>query len=510
MKEILRKKQKLIFVIFVFLVFIVSFLAFWRAFGFDFWGEDWEQIWYAMFSPSMINNQQVYPHPIVIYEELFLAKFLGFKTLYWQVIGYLLKVLGAFAVSLMMLGITRSKRAAIFTGLIYASSVGGLASVTWVAAHASALEIPFLCLGIYFWITKKNYVLALVLLIFSIWADPSRGIFGCLIVILWDILSFMQNRTKDSSIRPWKRVLILVIAIFSTKSFLLGQRFSEISPTLDVNINYLVNYPIEALTNLLNTLGNLLVGWFIPISQNLFAVSIPTMVGIAAGYLFLFQTVFLLVYFLKKKYESSKILFIFSIWIIVFFLPNWLLANNSMIGSEGQVLGQTHRYLTLSAVGLVCFLGHLLTRIKNKYLNGFLLLFVVGSNIVISNQILKKEAYYRSTEVTKPMWDKIEKDVPAGAEDSLFFIRGEDKFRVNVISQAKIPFAIRRGITSRNKWPISTSDPGNVKGYICGLFVNERKVPLSHLYGWSIKGNTVEDISEKVRKEFGEADCNTQ
>ncbi|MDD5415761.1 MAG: hypothetical protein PHE48_02005 [Candidatus Daviesbacteria bacterium] len=510
MVEVLRKKQKLIFVIFVFLIFMVSFLTFWRAFGFDFWGEDWEQIWYAVFSPSLINNQQIYPHPIVIYEELFLAKFLGFNTLYWQTIGYLLKVLGAFAVSLMMLGITRSKRVAIFTGLIYASSVGGLASVTWVAAQASALEIPFLCLGIYFWITKKNYVLALALLIFSIWADPSRGIFGCLIVILWDILTYIQNTNKVISIKPWKRVLILIIAIFFIKSFLLGQRFFEILPTLDVNINYIVNYPIEVLTNFLNTLGNLLVGWFISIPQNVFAVSIPTFIGIAAGYLFLFQTIFLLVYFLKKKNESFKILFIFSIWIVVFFLPNWLLADNSMIGSERRVLGQTHRYLTLSAVGLACFLGYALSRVKRNHLQGFLLLFVVGSNIVISNQILKKEAYYRSTEVTKPMWDKIEKDVPVGEENSLFFIRGEDKFRVNDISQIKIPFAIRRGIISRDKWPGSTSDPGVVKRYMCGNTDDRRIVPLSRLHVWYIKGNTLDNISEKVRKEFSEMDCSSQ
>jgi len=510
MIEILRKKQKLIFVIFVFLIFVVSFLAFWRAFSFDFWGEDWEQIWYAMFSPSMINNQQAYPHPIVIYEELLLAKFLGANTIYWQTVGYLLKVAGAFAVSLMMLGITRSRRTAIFTGLISASSVGGLASVAWVAAHASALVIPFLCIGIYFWITNKNYVLALALLIFSIWADPSRGIFGCLIVILWDILSFIQKSVKDTSIRHWKRVLILSITIFFTKSFLFGQRSSEISPTLDVNINYIVNSPIEILTNLFNTLGNLLVGWFIPIQQNVFAISAPTFIGIVAGYIFLFQTIFFLVYFLKKKHESFKILFIFSIWITAFFLPNWLLANNSMIGSERQVLGQTHRYLTLSAVGLACFLGYLITRIKNKYLSSFLLLFIIGSNIVISNQILKKEAYYRSTKVTKPMWDKIEKDVPPGEENSLFFIQGEDKFRVNDISQAKIPFAIRREIKSRDKWPSSTSDPGVVKRYLCGNTDDGQIVPLSHLHTWYIKGSIVNNISEKVRREFSEIDCSSQ
>lgn len=518
----LKLTKKRLYIIFVFLVLLVSLLAYWRAFSFDFWGEDWEQMWYAMFNPSLINNQQIFPHPIVIYEELFLAKFLGLHSLYWQTVGYLLKVLDAFAISLMAWGITRSKRAAFFTGLIFASSVGGSASVTWVAAHASALVIPFLCLGIYFWIKSsqdtrpmlinKKYILALALLIFSTWSDPARGIFGCLIIILWDILSFFQNTAniaKANFVRLWKRILILVLAMFALRSFL-GQRFSGVSPTLDANIQYIIHSPLAVLTNFFNTLGNLLAGWFIPIPQNVFAISMPTFIGIAAGYLFLFQTILLLIFFFKKKNESIKILIIFSIWIIVFFLPNWLLADNSMIGTERRVLGVTHRYLTLSAVGLVCFLGYLLTRIKNKNLSIFLLLFIVGINIVISNQILEKESYYRSVEITKPIWDRIEKDTPAGEENSLFFIRGDDKFRVNDISQVKIPFAIRRGIMSRDKWPISTSDPGMVKGYLCGIFVNERKIPLSHIYAWNIRGNTVENISEEIRKEFSEIECNVQ
>lgn len=502
------KEEKLQVLTFIFLIFIISFLAFWRAFSFDFWGEDWEQLWFAVFDPARINNPlELREHAIVIYEELFLSKFFKFNTFYWQIAGYLLKVLGAFAVSLMTLGLTRSKRAAFFTGLIFASSAGGLGSFTWVAAHASALVIPLLCLGVYFWVIKKN-ILALLLLLASILADPARGIFGSLIVILWDILSFIQSRAKDSSERFWKRVLILVIATFFLRIFISRSIDAGYLSTLDANISFMLKHPIGVLTNFLNTLGNLIVGWFIPIAQNPFAVSIPTIIGIAVGYLFLFQTIFLLVYFFQKKYESFKILFIFSIWIVVFFLPNWLLANNLMIGSDGQVLGQTHRYLTLSAVGLVCFLGYVISRIQKNFLKGFLLLLVICSNIFISNQILAKESYYRSSEMTKPIWDKIEKDVPVGEENSLFFIRGEDRFRINDISQAKIPFSLRRGIKTFDKWPFSVSDPRTLKELLCGKTNDGREIPLSHLHAWYVRGSSAENISEEVRREFSEIECN--
>jgi len=509
------KNQKIYLLVFIFLVLSISFLVFWRAFSFDFWGEDWEQIWFAKYQPSMINNLQEMQHPLVIYEELLLVKYFGFNTVFWQFVGFGLKILSAFAVSLMVLGLTKSKKAAFFTGLIYASSVGGLASFTWVAAHSSALEIPFICLGIYFWVTsyknsmslqKGRFLLALILLILSFLADPARGIFGIFIVIFWEILSVMQYPQKLKESRG--RIIIIFASLLAT--FMIYQYFVDIKNTVSVsyNLGIALKNPLNSLNNFLNNIGNLSIGWLLPIRQNLFAVSGKNIFGSIAGYLFFFQTIFLLFKFFKQRSESLKIILIFSVWIPIFFLPNWLLPNQEMI-QNGQVLGMTHRYLTLSAIGLACYLGYVISRIKKNFLRGFLFLIVIGSNILVSNQILKKESEYRSTKVTKPIWDKIEKDIPQGAEDVLFFIQGNDKYQVNSISQAKIPFAIRRGITSRDKWPISTSDPGNAKGYVCGLFVNERKIPISNLYSWYIKGNSAENISEETRKKFSEVDCDS-
>lgn len=507
-------KKKLV-ILFIVLILLVSYLAFWRAFKFDFWGEDWEQLWFAVFDPSMINNPNEMQHPLVIYEELVLAKIFLFNTFYWQITGFLLKVLGALAVGLMMLGFTRSRKAAFFSGLIFASSVGGLASFTWVAAHASALEIPLLCLGIYFWVTsykdrglaliKSKFILALVFLILSFWADPSRGVFGGFVVILWEILSLIQNpqRMKESR----KRIFILIS--FLVLVFMIYQYLFDYKSTVSVgyNLNIVLGRPIDSLHNFLTNIGNLLIGWLIPIPQTIFAISGNNFFGSLTGYLFFFVTIFLFMRFFKKKTEQLKILLILLAWIPLFFLPNWLLPNQEMIGN-GQVLGMTHRYLTLSAVGLACFLGYVVSKVKKDLFGGVLLLIVVGSNILMSNIILAKESRYRSVEVTKPIWDKIEKDVPKDEEDSLFFIQGDDKIMINSISQAKIPFAIRRGIQTVDKWARSSSDPGVIRRYLCGKNEEGKIIPLAHLHAWYIKGNIPENFSEKARKEFTGADCN--
>ncbi len=220
----------------------------------------------------------------------------------------------------------------------------------------------------------------------------------------------------------------------------------------------------------------------------------------------LFQTIFLMIHFLRKRSELFKILLFFSVWIPVLFLPNWLLANNEMV-LDGKVLGMTHRYLTLSAVGLVCWLGVALSAIRNNYLKIILLLIIIISNIFTANRILKQDWFYRSTSITNPIWDSIEKDVPFGEKNSLFTFQGEDKTMVGIIAQAKVPFGIRRGIKNFEELPKSTVDSQLVKALLCGQEVGIPKIPLSHFYVWQITGNTIENISEKARKDYSGRDC---
>ena len=499
--------QKPQILLFVLLVIIISFLIFWRAFSFDFWGEDWEQIWFAVFDPAMINNAREMQHPIVIYEELILARVFEFNTFYWQGVGFLLKVLSAMAVSIMMLGLTNSKKAAFLTGLIYASSVGGLVSFTWVAAHSSALVIPFLCLGIYFWVIRRNLIIAVLLLLFSTWADPARSIFGNFIVIFWEILSVLQNPglLRESI----KRVVILSAALIILYLalqyfFYSGDYAGNVSVTYGISIVF--QNLFRSLDNFLTNIGNLLIGWIIPINQNIFAISTNNIYGKIAGYLFLIQTIFLLFKFYKTKGEFFKIMLVFSLWIPIFFFPNWLLANQEMI-QNGQVLGMTHRYLTLSAVGLVCFLGYLLFKVKSKLIQVLVLILIVGSNILMSNQVLEAQSKYRSVSVTRRFWNQIENEVPKGERDSIFLFRGDDKTIVNDLTQAKIPFAMRREIKSRLQWPASTSDSGVVRRYLCGKNELNRVIPLSHLHGWNTKSGELENISMQIREEFQNPDC---
>lgn len=460
-------------------------------------------MWYARFHPSMINNKEIYPHPIGTYEELFLAKFLGINPFNWQVVGFLLRILDSIAVSLMMLGITKSKKVAFFTGLIFASSVGGLQSVDWMAAQATALVIPLLCLGIYFWVTKKGYLLALILLLASIIADPARGFFGSLVVILWEVLLFIQNPKR--LVEYVMRVFIFSIVLLTT-FFILRYFFYTNSISIGYNLDLVLAKPVASLDNFLTIIGNLLTGWLIPIPEDAFSISTNNIFGKLAGYLFLLQTIFLVFHFLRKKSETCKILLFFSVWIPLFFFPNWLLSSQEMIG-YGWILGTTHRYLALSAVGLACWLGMIISLLKNRYQRVAIVVIVISGNIFMANLILAKESVYRSRAITEPMWEKIEKDIPVGEENSLFTFQSEDKTRLNQLAQAAISFGFRRNIQDLKKLPKSTVDYQLVKALLCGQEADRPKIPLSHFHVWQVTGNTLENVSEKAREDYSRLNC---
>lgn len=497
--------------LFVALIFI-AFLGFYQAFYFDFLGEEWEQLWFILFDPAKINNPSIMQHPIVLYEESLLAKLFSFNTYFWQIEGFILKVLSSFAIGLMMFGLAKSRKAAILSSLIFAGAVGGLSSFTWVAAHTSALLIPFISLGIYFWITsfennlhiRGKFVLALSLLIFSFWADPSRGIFAAFIVIFWEFLSFIQN--PQNLKLSLKRVLILSLSIFAI--FFLYQYILNYHQIISIryNVNLVLSNPAASLNNFLTNIGTLLAGWIIPMEQNLFAVSKMNPYSQTAGYLFLIFMLFLSVVFIKKRNEPAKIFLILSVWVPLFFFPNWLLPNQEMIGN-GQVLGISHRYFTLSAAGLACLLGYGLSKLRKASFGYILLFFAVGFNLLSSNRILKNESEYRSVKITGPIWDQIEQEVPQGADNIAIFIKSDDLSRTISISQAKIPFAIRRNIRLIDKWPASTGDPRTIKELLCGQITDKPQLPLSHLYAWDIKSTTAQNISEKVRSEFAIEEC---
>lgn len=288
MKYITKKDVFIATVIFA----VFAYVGFQKAFNFDFWRDDWGQIWAAIYHSRDFATEwaAVRLHPISAYEQVILAQFFGFNPRPWQIFGYILKVLDSLAIALLMFGLTKSKKTAFYSGVIFSVFLGGMESVTWVSAHTSAMVIILLTVGFYFWITSdtnhsmKNYWIAMVIFFLTILSDPARAFGIFLLAVFWEFMTVFQsltkNRIKTSALRLFPFVVMMVIV----RPFLARADFPPITEILTSSYKDVLIKP-GLIKNIFYTLGNLLVGWFVKV-QDLGGLSNPYRFSLRATLIF--------------------------------------------------------------------------------------------------------------------------------------------------------------------------------------------------------------------------------
>lgn len=513
--------KRLYFLLFVFAVMIISFLSLWRALGFHFWRDDWGNLWELTYHPEVSiyfdNSVTLRRHPGLAVEKVIGNYFFGQDVFSWQLFGIFLRVFDSFAVALMVCGLTKSKKAGVLSGLFMASAIGGLESATWISAHTSALLIVFLSLGVYFWARSldsplKNYrifILALTFLSLAVLVTPAAGLFILPMVILWDFLSWLRVRKKSFFWRIVPRVGIVTLAVLGVvtllnsrlKMFTGGDLINTVKSTLS-NISLLKNY--------FSSLGNLLTSWIYPTGEPV-SLSTPTIFNWRLGVLFAFVALLIGVLFLVKKTRNLQIAVFFSVWMFLFYLPNWLYEKTLVVGSS-------HRYLADSSIALVALITILVYKAKPWFLVLFSLIFIV-LNIVAANKVLKSISSYRSYGIIEPIWEQIDKEVATNQKDMVFMYFGTDLvWGTSMNWSGSVPFGIRRGITNADDLPIVTGDRQLVVKLLCednvyrpslGGWTSQRdRIPISHLYAWKWDGKMLTDISQNERQVFAkEAPC---
>lgn len=481
--------------------------------SFDFWRDDWGQLWAAVYNPYLLAYvwSPVRLHPISAYEELYLIKLFGLDPLKWQIFGFILRVVDSLAVSVLMYGITQSKKAAWFSGLIFAASLGGLETLTWPSANTSAIDIPIICFGLFFWIISvrhfsvKNFSLALLFVVLSVLADPGRAIILIGLFFIWDIFSLVQQFSRQKLISVSIRTFLLLLLFLSLRSIMANSGLS-IDATLESSYLQITKQQ-SLVNNAFYSLGNLFVGWFIPVTDigGLGAQEIP---GLYGGVFFIVLIILSGILFILKRKNLFKIVLFFSLWIAFFYIPNWIFEKDIVVGTS-------HRYLAISNVGLVCILGLILSKIRSQI--AFILFIVIMLlNIKSANSILAQESHYRSVGVVESLWDKIDKGVPQDERNSIFMYSGNDYLRgVALDWSASVPFGIRRKMKNVDDFPIATGDLSLIDKLICDRNVlrpsigkwsiQKEKIPLSHLHDWQLNNGVLTDISVQKRAEIAKS-----
>ncbi|KKQ51498.1 MAG: hypothetical protein UT40_C0006G0015 [Candidatus Woesebacteria bacterium GW2011_GWA1_39_21b] len=497
------------FIIYLSVILFLAFLSLGKSLSFHFYRDDWTQFWYAINYPQLfLSKSTVFiMHPGAAIEEFIGLKVFGMNPFLWQLWGLILRLLNSLALALIMYVMTRSKTIAYLAGILYAPSAIGIESIVGVSSHTSPMIIVFFAPGFYFWVNSSSKFLsikrigAFIFLFLSVWISPLRTLPLLLIIPLWEISHVWVGNSKEK---------------LSKKSVLLKIRnLLVLTPIFLYIRNYMVMFgspPIKTswtdIKALLTSLGSLSLGWLIPFPESV-SQSESSRILIAGGIVFLAILIFISILFTFFRIKKLRVYFLLFALMFITYFPNWLTSKYMMVGVS-------HRYLTLSGLGLVGVLAIFISGLRYKAQRILVLVFVAAS-IFNSNRILIRQNEYRSFTRTQAIINRLDKDVPLGQKDFIFLFLG-GQLRAEVFDMGGVPmFAFKRGITEEKDLPIATGDIELIKNLLCkeGVkrpalnywIIQENKVPLSHVYAWHLddKGmliNTSGSVREDVKRQL--------
>lgn len=505
--RIIQSKHFLIGV-FILTVSFLSFISFHRVLDFAFWRDDWIFLWTVQHNSDVQLAWSL--HPATIYEDFLLFKVFGWNSGMWQGFGIVLRIIASLSIALMMWGLTRSKKVAIVSGLLFSVSFVALETVSWRSVHVVMIVIILLSIGFYFlsqyikYKNKKNYIFSLLFFCSSILADPARSfpviipIFLLLLGEFWIVkdYSFKKIKTLFIEFIPLLLAFVLILRLNSQQNNVNDLIFRIIQIIDDPSI----------IKNFFSSIGNLLFGWVFEIAEKGGQANYDYTIATSALLITLLLTVISFVHFVSKRSKTSLLIFIFSLWLVVFYFPNWIF-------DKSLVIGGTHRYLGVSGVGLIGLTAIAIGSVRGKFLFYGLALVALLLNIQTTKRILAVESTYRDQSVTNMVWDKIDRDVPKNQKDLIFMYLGGDYIRGAIMDwSASLPFGVRRGIAEIDDFPIPTADTKLILDLLCKDNVmrpsvskwslQKKRIPLSHLYAWDVTNGKITNVSLIQREIF--------
>lgn len=497
--------------LYISLVTILVFISSWQALNFHFWKDDWSRLWMAYYRPNLLLGLLGLPdHPGMTLEQMLLGPILGLNPLYWQMEGLILKILASLSVSLMTLGIIRSYRTAATAGLFFSTSVVGIESFTWASNHAAALIIIFFGMGVYYWVKSfeesslVGLIYSLLFLLISIFISPARAAGLPVLILIWDTLSFIKNPSPKNAKLAILRIITFLSVLLLTFSILQGKNTGGLAIRSTESISILAGDFIPRISNFFASIGNLLVGWILPI-QEVAGLSSPTFISLLSSLLLLILLSITSVKFLKYRIDKLQWRLFFLLLIPIAYLPNWWFYSY-------VTAGVSYRYLTISSVALAYLVSSFISSLNKKYFTTACLL-VLGFNIIFTNILLSSQLPYRSIAAVNHVWDQIDSFVPKKEIDTIFIYTGQDPNRLMLLNWSlTIPFAIRRNMTDLKDFPVLLYNEESIKKMLCGeevivntlggQFIHQNQTPLSHLYAFRLNHGEILDESKQFRNFF--------
>lgn len=504
-------------------IVVLTLITYHSVLGFTFWKDDWFLLWTARFHPNTFGIYWI--HPATVVEFFVLQKIFGLYPLYWQIFGVALRVCSAISVMIMVSKLTKVRVIGFMSGILFATTPIGSESTGWASGRAAMYVVLFLCFGIYFLLEfldkkdLKNVYTATILLLLGIVSDPLRALPLILIIAM---IVLLQTHMKID------RTKIFVLSVLSICGILFFGFFfrSYIAHTKIINfISTHISNParmmkgVHVVGNFFNSLGNLLLSGFT--NQNHEVAELGhgnynrLFARLGFGMVIVLLYIFARSIKQRKKYRFELL---FLLWILLFYLPNWLFEPR-------LIVTDVHRYLVLSSVGYVGLIGCLVHKIRSPYIQLALLSSLVVSNITATHNRLAYVAPFRNTQVVEAVWATITNSISDNSRRNIFMFTGEEPFKTNVIHIfSQFAYALHKDIGDENLVPFIVQDNANAFLLLCknrtGVSRNAdmrmriSALDVSPIYAWNIKNNgTVQDISQqerlRLREELRNYECDS-
>lgn len=497
------------YLIFIISISILCFISFYPAFNFAFIVDDWFQLWGVFYDRSIIDYYILTQHPNSAYEFLVLAPIFNFNPIYYQITGFVLKIITSMSIALLAFTLTRSRKVAFFSALLSASSVIGIETFTRISAHNSALLIPLLCLTMHFWINATDkggfnyqYLFAIFFVVLAIISDPGIGIIILPILLIWNLLKLLRNFNKIE-FKKFILISILPLIILISLKWYLDPRIENRSQPFKEHILLISTNVSFTLNNFLTSIGNLMIGWIIPMEENM-GLMTKNPISTIFGYLFLLYTLIIAYAFVRKKTIFLMISLLFCTWVFLFYFPSWFTQGHYV--KLGTISAVSNRYLAIPSVGFIILVAYLVASLK-RY-SYVVVIMLIALNLVAGFRILSAESKYRSVEIQNKLYDRIDQDLPTGNEkNKLMLFIGNDPIKIFGIEwNGFYPLATKRKIFQKNDFPTIANNLEQVKKLVCKQKGKEfPDFMLSNLYAWATvpQSTTFEspitNVSEQVK-----------
>jgi hypothetical protein len=507
-------RLRLLYIVFLALFSLAVYLP---AYSFTFWKDDWHMIWQYRFFPQ--SGFSVILHMGTLFQFFVFTKLFYLNFPVWQTFGILFKILASTAVALLGSKIIRSKTAGALTGLMFAVSYAGVESVGWSSANIVNIDAMFVCLIIYSVIRafetgkKSPMIAALVLTAASLILDTGRilPVFALAFLYVW---LFRPEKIKSFITKPVLLFSALFLLIITVLLVLENRSISNIQIIRSVlndksGISGILKQAVF-LGQFFHGLFNFGFGWLIAVPHELaetaHGIYNPLIGRLAFTVFSVWLVLSLGLIYLKKT--AGKILLFTLLWIVLFYLPNFLYEPKLMAAA-------VHRYAVLSNIGFVMISGYLIFRLKNRFLAASVLLIIVALNIYRIRNYFSEVSRYRNAGVVNAIWNRIDKDTGNNNIYSLI-IMGEEPVRSNIfaIGVGTNPLLLKRnspevpGMVYKNTGEAvvdycrtagkEQSEPDNLDSYLRSVF------------GWNIKNSgSLENITPQARYEIKESIINS-